>query len=177
MLLLIDMRVRGNNRSNFNNNFVNKIPQETQQRREEQQKREQFNVQSQIQKNSSKFLNPQPTIQRSRLQTPAMQIPQVQKQQVQQNIVKPTQNSRQQRQRVGDLPTLDDIDNFVSNRRQMDYNEYYATIDPVSNPIKDKLKRSKLRDKKSKGLLGTVDNTSGNSVLDSYRNLGRKLLK
>ena len=78
------------------------------------------------------------------------------------------------------LPNLDDINQeFQGNtrRRQVDYNQHYATTEAISNPIKDKLKRSKLRNKKASGLLGSVNNTSGNSVLDSYRNLGRKLIR
>ena len=76
------------------------------------------------------------------------------------------------------LPDLDDITtNTNTRRRQVDYNQHYGTTEAISNPIKDRLKRAKLRDKKGSGLLGTVDNTSGNSILDSYRDLGRKLLK
>jgi len=87
---------------------------------------------------------------------------------------------RSQQQPRAQLPNLDDINQqFQDNNRvrQVDYNDFYGTTEAVSNPIKDRLKRSKLRKKKGAGLLDTVDNSSGNSVLDSYRNLGRKLTR
>lgn len=170
---------RGNNKVSSFNNFSNN--QEQQERRRDQKNN--F-VESHLQQNSGQFLNPQPT---PKITAQAPKLPQrtqVQKPQVQQKVqrdnTKPTQPQAQtprQRQRGSQLPTLDDIDNYVSNQRQMDYDQHYATTGPVSNPIKDKLKRSKLRNKKAKGLLGTVNNNSGNSVLDSYRNLGKRLLK
>jgi hypothetical protein len=77
------------------------------------------------------------------------------------------------------LPNLDDINDEFNNsgrlRRQVTYDEHYGTTDPVNNRLKDKYKRSKLRKKKSTGLLGEINTKSGNSILDSYKRLGNKL--
>lgn len=78
-----------------------------------------------------------------------------------------------------ELPNLDDINDEFGGRvrRQITYEDHYGTTDAVSNKLKDKYKRSKLRKKKGTGLLGTVDTKSGNSVLDAYKNLGKKLTR
>lgn len=78
------------------------------------------------------------------------------------------------------LPNLDDINEEFNNnegidgRRYVDYNVYYGTTEAKKN-YKDKYKRSKLRKKKSTGLLGELNVTSGNSVLDTYKSLGSRL--
>lgn len=77
------------------------------------------------------------------------------------------------------LPNFDDIDeeNERNRRRFVDYDEWYATYDPISNPLKSRLKRSKLRKKKGSGLVDELSLNTGNSVLESYRKLGRNLTK
>lgn len=72
-----------------------------------------------------------------------------------------------------DLPNLDDITNGDGERqrRQMDYDDYYGTSYARQNKLKDKYSK-KL--KKKKGVV-SQNISSGNSVLDSYRSLGKRL--
>ena len=82
---------------------------------------------------------------------------------------------------TSELPNLDDINNeFNTNkdngrgvRRSVSYEEQYATTG-VKNKLKDRYKRGK-KSKKGSSVFGTLEGKSGNSVLDSYRNLGKRL--
>lgn len=80
------------------------------------------------------------------------------------------------------LPNLDDIqdemdqaeENARDGRRYVDYDVYYATSGAKQNRLKDKYKREKLRSKrKGTGLLGNVQVSSGESILDVYKDLGK----
>lgn len=118
-----------------------------------------------------------------------LKVQQPQRQSVQPKSVQPSVRTTQQQQPRAQLPNLDDINDGIkateqkryrqgqvpsdTRRQQVDYQDQYATTG-VRNKLKDKYKRGK-KSKKGGSVLGTLEaNQSGNSVLDSYRSLGKK---
>lgn len=122
-------------------------------------------------------------------QPPSPAQRQSQRQSVQPKSVQPTLKSAQQQPRA-QLPNLDDINDGIQatqsqkryrqgqvpsdDRRQyVNYQDQYATTG-VKNKLKDRYKRGK-KSKKGSSIFGTLEGSqSGNSVLDSYRSLGKK---
>ncbi len=125
---------------------------------------------------------------------PVFSIPQIQsvqqRQSVQPKSVQPSVRTTQQQPRA-QLPNLDDINEGIQatqnqkryrqgqvpsdeRRQYVNYQDQYATTG-VRNKLKDRYKRGK-KSKKGSTVFGTLEGSqSGNSVLDSYRSLGKKL--
>jgi hypothetical protein len=122
---------------------------------------------------------------------PVFNISQPQRQSVQPKSVQPSlKTAQQQQQPRAQLPNLDDINEGIQatqsqkryrqgqvpsdeRRQYVNYQDQYATTG-VRNKLKDRYKRGK-KSKKGSTVFGTLEGSqSGNSVLDSYRSLGKK---
>lgn len=100
-----------------------------------------------------------PTIKMPGIRTPSLQLPGV----------------KLQIPSAPDAPGVRKNDISPQNvRRQVTYDEMYGTTSAKQNELKDKYDRSGLRKKKGKGTVSTTIQ-KGTSILDSYRNLGRRL--